>query len=283
MKFLTDDTTKKLFGVAIFLLAALVVISMVSSQMGLVDKQLESAQDAKKDMKKPTVSFRTQSEKEIYGVGDTIDVIVSADSKGEAITAFDLILDYNHSVLEYIEARPLISSYDVILPKSDTKIAIIGSQKVTVEEAQQFKDTALVLLRFKALEEGDSEMDFVFTPNSDTETNLFTVQNIDIVKEVKIQPVRVGKTTTMTKGAPIEISSDISATLESFLAPPSDCFDCMASATIVVQKGKISKKIEFTAGGIGGRLPEPVAFGGYIFDLVDITANSVIIAYVSTQ
>lgn len=279
MRFFQDQTTKKLFAVAIFLLAALVVISMVSSQIGTVSTQLERKDEVGKNVKKPTVSLRTQSEKEIFVVGDTIDIIVSADSKGELVTAFDLVLDYDHSIMKYVEARPLISTYDVILPKNDSKIAIIGSQKINVEKPADFKDTALVLLRFKALKEGSAGLDFAFTPKSDVETNLFDQHNADILKAIRVQPIRVGKNITLKKDVKATIDGGVTLTLKTFYAPQPSCFDCIADAAILVSEGKESKTIDFKSGGIGGRLPEPVAFGGYIFDLVDISAESVTIAY----
>ncbi len=90
----------------------------------------------------------------IFSVGDSIDVIVAGDSGGFSITGFDVVVEYDNTMLAYEKTTHLQSGYQSFSRQSSSQASVTAIKKLEVKDPIYFQDTPLVKFQFKALKQG---------------------------------------------------------------------------------------------------------------------------------
>lgn len=115
-------------------------------------------------------------------IGSNFDMTVLANSSSENILGYDVALAYSSNV-QYVSSESLLSDFDIyaIDYPDEHKILITGAKKLTAQDPTPFASTPIVSLKFQAQQHGSVTLDFLIEENDKTESNMFGMQNIDIL------------------------------------------------------------------------------------------------------
>lgn len=119
--------------------------------------------------------------------GDTITLLVFADSKGQEIIGYDIALRYDSTKLQYEGQKTLLNGADQFeasrdgVAEQESELYITGVQSTNRENPFQFNNTALTEVTFTALESGVTRVEFMYEPGNDSDSNLFTPRLQDIL------------------------------------------------------------------------------------------------------
>ncbi len=115
-------------------------------------------------------------------VGQDIVVTVVANSSRENILGYDIAMQYPGSV-DYISSDTLLTDFDIYAADypEEGKILLTGAKKLTSQDPTPFADTPIATLRFRASQRGPVDIIFLIKENDKTESNMFGMQNVDIL------------------------------------------------------------------------------------------------------
>lgn len=115
-------------------------------------------------------------------VGQIVVVTVIASSSNENILGYDVAMQYGDSV-KYVSSESLLTDFDIFASDypDEGKLLLTGAKKLTAQDPTPFAKTPIVSLRFQTLKRGATDLKFLLKENDKTESNMFGMQNVDIL------------------------------------------------------------------------------------------------------
>lgn len=123
--------------------------------------------------------------KEKSRIGQKSTLVIFADSKGELITGFDLILNYDKNFFKIDKVVSLINEYQIFEIVKEEFIKITGIKKIENKTLTIFKDTPLVEIDLIPLRQGETNITFDYNPKKTNDSNLINNKSQDILNEVR--------------------------------------------------------------------------------------------------
>lgn len=127
----------------------------------------------------PTSGSLSINGEETYPIADNVSITVSANSNGENIVGYDVVLFYDHSAFEFVEAASSLADF-TIYPKDYgnylflTSVKSVGNQSMTIL-GTGMSETTIANLTFKPKKIG--RYNFSLRQSAEKEkTNLVTDQ-----------------------------------------------------------------------------------------------------------
>ncbi len=137
-----------------------------------------------------TFGMVTKDGKTAYRKGDTMTVVVAADSKGDKITGYDAVLRYDPLLMTLDKVTSLVEGMDLYQTETPseeqgrTDLVVTGIQSVGQQDPFIFSNTALVEVSFVIKQASAAGVQLVFEPGQTTDSNLMNTQTQDILSSV---------------------------------------------------------------------------------------------------
>lgn len=124
-----------------------------------------------------------------YRKGQTVTIFVYADSQEQEITGYDAVLRYDTTQVKFENVKSVLEGMDVYetedaVSEEASELIITGIQSISQSEPFVFNNTALAEVTFTTLANGPIDIDVVYEPGSQRESNLITSRNQDILSTV---------------------------------------------------------------------------------------------------
>lgn len=130
---------------------------------------------------KGTFTLSSKEQKTSYSVGETITIVVTADSNNKPITGYDVVLPYEESVLTYKGNSSLDARYQVFGNVKNGNVYITGVKKLSINEPVVFIATPLVEIHFLTEKAGSVTFAPSIVPQSKSDSNLIDDQNKEVL------------------------------------------------------------------------------------------------------
>ncbi|OGK15883.1 hypothetical protein A2690_04480 [Candidatus Roizmanbacteria bacterium RIFCSPHIGHO2_01_FULL_39_12b] len=184
-----QDNTKRwviLIGMTVLVLVILGIFILKSAykeSKRTVSEKLMQTQEQSASQLKTKSGFRLKIlNKNPIKVGDNVRLGVYANSGEFDAVGFDLALKYSKSIV-YVSSESKLEGYDVIetVEPNSMGAIITGAKQIGNTKKNIWADTQIMILTFKAQKRGLSTVSFDLSPNSVSDTNLFSHKNEDLV------------------------------------------------------------------------------------------------------
>lgn len=174
-----ENSNKKIY--LIVLLIIFFIFLITGLLLLFVEKPTTKLQE-NNQIKKQTISLEElkgslliQPEKK-YSLGEFyVDII--ANSNQENVTAYDVLLDYDHQGLEFLKAESLDKNFDVYAKENELIFLTIAKK---TNEITVFNNQPVVRVYLKALKTGQYRLEIL--SKKDSLTTKFVNDKTDIVK-----------------------------------------------------------------------------------------------------
>ncbi len=121
--------------------------------------------------------------------GQQVTLFVYANSNAQEIIGYDAVIRYNTDEVEFESVKSVLDGMEVfesVQPVGETQSELIvtGIQSLNQETPFVLDDTALAEVTFTVLTSGPVDLELMFEPGSNQESNLRTASNQDILSTV---------------------------------------------------------------------------------------------------
>lgn len=167
--------------VFLFIVLALTIFQIFKSRLFPVKNQTEeSGQNINQNSNQS--SMQIQTNKAAYSLSEKVLIKVVANSAGEVVRAFDVLIEYDPEFLSLTNKKsPALSDFTYYGSNSAKLLQVSAVQKPESKTQQVFADTSLFELEFTPKKAGKTSFKIVFVPNSTTESNLINEKSNDIL------------------------------------------------------------------------------------------------------
>lgn len=225
--------------------------------------------------KKGVMKVSMQDNRVLVGKGETLSLVVVASSAGVEVNGYDLVLQYDPTIVQFVDVQPIDTDFDSVSTLADNSLLLTGSLKLSKEKSPILKDSVLSMIRFKTLKEGSPRFSLDFINGSIKDTNLTTLKAEDILGSVTNPLVRVVEAQQVTVGKTLKVGPDLTIELQDITVPPKDCFDCFTQMTLIATGEKGPETLVFKNGGLAGVIDQKRTSSGYIIEIGDITGDTI--------
>lgn len=123
-------------------------------------------------------------------VDDEVTLFVYADSYESEVTAYDLVIHYDPTLLVMNEVVPLIEGLDIYetqeeLENGDMELIVTGVKSLSQTDSFMFANTALAEVSFTPIAAGTAEVNVAYERGSNRDSNLFDGTTQDILTSVE--------------------------------------------------------------------------------------------------
>ncbi len=180
--------------IAGFFLILIILTVLFPQVRQLITNENQSGSKSNKTNQDPKLSSITiKTDKNSYAVNENIVVTISANSSGQVIQAFDLIMSYDPQFTTLGKQRKNFRDdfyyFGTHTPK---QVRIAAVQKESTSQDIVFENEPLIELQFKAVKAGKATFSMDVTPETTFDSNLLNKENKDILgfgikKEIEIK------------------------------------------------------------------------------------------------
>ena len=210
-------------------------------------------------------------------IGNSTTLNLVADSFGNSVTGYDLILNYDVKKISLKELKNLSENFNIYDQRKPGKLVITGILKPAIQTKNYLQNTALVGLTFETIGTGQTEVKINWENGSKKDSNLISDNNLDMLDSVQGTVINIGKKITLGKDQTVKLEDGTELTLISFTPAGQKCFDCISSAKISVVKNNQKKEFIFKIGGIAGLMINEFSEFNHGYYLDKINDNDVTI------
>lgn len=125
------------------------------------------------------------SSKNTFGMTEKIPVSVKGDTNNKAITAFDVVIEYDPEFLALTNRKTPLQDFNYYGNNNNQSISVAAIQKPNSQSSQILKNTNLLDLEFTPKKPGKTTLKIVYSPNSTSDSNLLDGANKDILTIVR--------------------------------------------------------------------------------------------------
>lgn len=164
------DKTPFLIGISVFLLLFVGLVFLLVFNKKPLDK--DKSQTSTKQL--PTVSesiepktydatskLRSKNAVNTVNVGSNIVLVLSFDSKGTDVVAYDALIEYDKTLFEMVSVQSLISDFKIYDSERENRIALTGVKSLSSTEDVIFENKDIAAVTFKALKKGSGTFKIV--------------------------------------------------------------------------------------------------------------------------
>ena len=190
-------THKKLILVVIAVVFLFVVLGLTVFQVfksKLFPAKNPSQQTGQNIDQKPNQSsMEIQTTKDTFSLNEKITIRVAASSAGEAIRAFDTLIEYDPEFLSLTNKKsPTQDKFQYYGSNTGRLIQLSAVQKQDITQDQTFDNTPLFEFEFTPKKKGKTTLKIIYAPNATNESNLINKESKDILgsargKEITIE------------------------------------------------------------------------------------------------
>jgi hypothetical protein len=225
---------------------------------------------------KGSLTLKAKNNETVISQKNPITLYVYAASDNQPISGYDVILNYDSSIVEFLNHKNLQSDFQIFTKKERDKLIITGVKNLNSTNPTVFTDSSLVELTFQPKKLGQVNFSFEYTPNSKKDSNLITESTTEVLGKTQGIKLYSGQELTLTKNQLKTLpDGKISLKLTEVTKPDEKCRDCITSAKVEVKKDDQTKEIEFKSGGIAGYLIDKQEVFGYQFKLENVGQNNI--------
>lgn len=150
-------------------------------------------QDSQQEVGAGTLSLSVKDGSSEAVVGEEVAIVVSADSAGDPITAYDIVMILPDTEFEYILTQSLNVDYDIYSAFQDGLLRITGVKDLQVTDEVAFDDLGLVEVKVVPLQAGTFNVKLLAEPGGTDDSNLVNTQTQDILGSVEDLILEVGQ------------------------------------------------------------------------------------------
>lgn len=133
---------------------------------------------------KGIISLKTENNRETFNKGETINLYVYADSVNQPVVGYDVVLNYDSNLTEFVEHKNFLSDFQVFIKKEKKQLFITGIKNITSNTKSIFSEIPIISLIFKAKSKGKTAFSLEFKPNQKNESNLINEKSEDLLGKV---------------------------------------------------------------------------------------------------
>ena len=137
--------------------------------------------------------MQIQTSKDSFSLSEKVLIKVIATSKGEAVRAFDALIEYDPEFLSLTNKKsPIKPEFQYYGSNTGTLLQVSAVQKPDISADQIFDNSALFEFEFTPKKTGKTTFKIIYSPNATNESNLINKESEDILgtaqgKEITIQ------------------------------------------------------------------------------------------------
>lgn len=129
-----------------------------------------------------TGSMLIKSSKTSYSLSEKILISATANSGGDAVSAFDVVIEFDPEFLSLTTKKsPTLGDFSYFGSNSGKLLQITGVQKAESKNPQVFNGTKLFEFEFTPKKTGQTTFKIVFSPNATNESNLINTASLDVL------------------------------------------------------------------------------------------------------
>lgn len=117
-------------------------------------------------------------EKNKFAVDEEIGIILTVDSDGKIITAYDALINYQKEAFNLVSSESLISDFDFFKFEKNNFLAITSVKKINSQTETVFANKKTLSLKFKPKKRG--RFDFIIVSSNGKEKTQFVDKNSKI-------------------------------------------------------------------------------------------------------
>ena len=138
-----------------------------------------------KQKEKGVLKVSTKDNKRNYKVGDTVELLVSANSDGQSVIGYDVMLTYDATKLQFKESQSLDPSFNMFTFTKKGKVSLTGVKRVKPAVSTVMSGAPLGKVTLKALSAGPVAVTVDFISDSLKDSNLINNKNKDVLGSVE--------------------------------------------------------------------------------------------------
>ena len=177
-------------------LIVVAVVAIIIFARGRVDKARTTIQptggrtgDQKESIISGKVGLAPKGDATSFRKGQSVTLFVYADSRGQEITGYDVVLRYDTTKVRFESVKSVLEGMDIYETEGEvapntSELIVTGVQSLDQNDPFMLSQTALAEVTFTVLDRGPVEIDLVYEPGSQRESNLITSRNQDILSTV---------------------------------------------------------------------------------------------------
>lgn len=128
----------------------------------------------------PSILIKTK--KKTYSLNEPIQFTAIADSQGQQVTGFDVLINFDSEYLSLSDKKsPGLKDFQYYGSNKDSIFQNSAVLKPDSTTPQIFKDQMLFEFEFIPKKKGKTELKILYTPGSTSDSNLINNQSVDIL------------------------------------------------------------------------------------------------------
>src|SRR3989344_6242470 len=137
--------------------------------------------------------MQIQTSKDSFSLSEKVLIKVIATSKGEAVRAFDALIEYDPEFLSLTNKKsPTKEEFQYYGSNTGSLLQVTAVQKPEINSDQIFDNTPLFEFEFTTKKTGKTTFKIIYAPNATNESNLINKESKDILgnatgKEIEIR------------------------------------------------------------------------------------------------
>lgn len=142
---------------------------------------------------KGVLKLSTKDNKRNFKVGDTVELIVSANSDGQPVIGYDAMITYDGSKLQFKESESLDPSFNMFTFTKKGKVSLTGVKRVKPAVSTVMSENPIGKIILKTTSPGPVKVSIDFIADSLKDSNLMNGKNKDILGGVEGVDLTIGK------------------------------------------------------------------------------------------
>ena len=134
---------------------------------------------------KGVLTLKTKDNQTIVSQNTPFTIYIYAHSDNQSITGYDVVLNYNQEIVQFIDHKNLQSDFQIFVKQNKNQLMITGVKKLTSNNPTIFADSPLIELTFQPKKTGSVTFSFDFTPQSKKDSNLINEKTEEILGKVE--------------------------------------------------------------------------------------------------
>lgn len=146
-----------------------------------------------KQKAKGVLKISTKDNKRNFKVGDTVELIVLANSDNQSVIGYDVMLTYDATKMQFKETESMDPSFNMFTFTKKGKISLTGVKRVKPAVSTVMSENPIGKITLKATSSGPVKVSIDFISDSLKDSNLMNGKNEDVLGGVEGVEITVGK------------------------------------------------------------------------------------------
>ena len=107
------------------------------------------------------MKLRSKTGQNIANVGGNIVLVLSCDSKGADVVAYDALIRYDKTLFKMVNTQSLISDFKIYDNERENRLALTGVKSLSSKEDIVFDNKDIAAITFTALKKGSGTFNLI--------------------------------------------------------------------------------------------------------------------------